>query len=582
MVLLIRLYNNIRRHRRVQLVLLLFLMLVASFAEILSLGSVIPFLSVLVQPEKLFTQPYMQPFINFFNLKNSFELILPLTFLFCFSALIAGATRISLLWVSTRVSFGIGADFSNDIYSRTLHQPYLVHCARNSSEIINGIANKSNAVIYNIIVPMLTILSSALMLIFISVTLYILHPFIFISTLIGFGSIYGLLITITRKQLLRDGVKISRESTNLIKSLQEGLGGIRDVILDGSQKTFINIYSKADLTMRRSQGNAFFISQFPRFGMESLGLVFIAILAFTLVQQNENFNDIIPILGVLVLAAQRLLPIMQQLYASWASIRSGQSSLIDTLDLLEQQITPPSVKEKNNQLKFNKDIVLNKVSFKYDIKGDLSIKDINLVLKKGSRIGFIGETGSGKSTLTDIVMGLLPPTSGAIEVDGIQISDKNLHLWQALIAHVPQTIYLADSSIEENIAFGVPNGLIDKEKVYESAKKAKIDKIIQSWPLKYETVVGERGVRLSGGQRQRIGIARALYKNAQLIIFDEATSSLDNSTEEAVMEAIDGLSEDLTILIIAHRITTLKKCDFIFELQSGQIKREVHYSELLT
>jgi ABC-type multidrug transport system fused ATPase/permease subunit len=580
--LLIRLYKNLNKKRRLQLLLLLFMMLIATFAELLSLGSVIPFITVLVQPDKLYVQPYVQPLVEFMNIKNSSELTLPLTIIFCFCALITGAVRIFLLWMSTWISFRIGADISNAIYSKTLYQPYQVHCERNSSEIINGIVNKSNAVIYNVIVPVLTIISSTFLLSIISIVLLLWQPKIFITIFLSFGVLYFILITITRNQLLKDGVRISRESTNQIRSLQEGLGGIRDVLLDNSQKTFISIYEKADLAMRRSQGNAFFISQFPRYGMESLGLILIAIFSLILIKRNENFTDIIPIVGALVLSAQRLLPLMQQTYAAWASIRSGESSLIDTLALLEQKMPSYLKIENKNFLEYNKVIELKNIYFKYNSSGDYSIKNINLLIKKGSRIGFIGSTGSGKSTLLDIIMGLLQPTGGVIEVDGRLINDDNRYLWQALIAHVPQTIYLADSSVEENIAFGVPHSLIDKAKVYESAKKAKIAEIIDSWPLKYNTVVGERGVRLSGGQRQRIGIARALYKNAKVIVFDEATSSLDSDTEEAVMEAIEGLNQDLTLLIIAHRITTLKKCDVIYEINKGQITRELQYSELVS
>ena len=578
--LLSRLWQHLSSRRRVQFGLLLVIMLLASFAEILSIGAVLPFLGVLTAPERIFDLPSAKPVIQALSLTMPSQLLLPITIAFGVAALIAGAMRLLLLWASTRLAFATGADLSMSVYRRTLYQPYAVHCTRNSSEVITGISGKANGVITNIILPTLTLISASAMLIAILTALLLINPLIAFLAFGGFGFIYAVIIGLIRKQLLIDSQRMARESVQVIKSLQEGLGGIRDVLIDGSQATYCEIYRAADIPMRRAQGRSFFIGGSPRYGMEALGLILISLLAYILSQQADGVVKAIPVLGAIALGAQRLLPVLQQLYGSWVTIRSGQVSLQETLELLDQPLPDYANNPGVELLPFNHDIRLEQLGFRYSSQTPHVLNQINLTITKGSRVGFIGATGSGKSTLLDIMMGLLQPTEGVLQIDGQAITLVNNRGWQAHIAHVPQAIFLADSTIEENIAFGVPKDKIDIERVRQAAQQAQIADSIQSWPEQYQTFVGERGIRLSGGQRQRIGIARALYKRADVIIFDEATSSLDNETEQAVMQAIEGLSKDLTLLIIAHRLTTLKNCTQIVKLGGGGIVSTGSYQEL--
>ena len=579
--LLTRLWRHLSPRRRRQLGLLLILMVFASFAEIFSIGAVFPFLAVLTTPNRIFGHPAAQPLIQAFGITSADQLLLPLTIVFGLAALIAGFMRLLLAWASIRFSFATGADLSISIYRRTLYQPYSVHVARNSSEVINGIVTKANGVIYSIIAPTLALISSSIMLVAILLALLSVEPIISLVAFSGFGVIYGTVIWITRTQKIKNSQRIARESTQVIKSLQEGLGGIRDVLIDGSQSAYCQIYRSADLPLRRAQGSNQFISQAPRYGVEALGMMLIAALAYSLAQQSEGIAKAIPVLGALALGAQRLLPVMQQAYASWSGIQGGQASLQDTLELLEQPLPAYADQPPAEPLPFCQHILLNQLSFRYSPQTPWVLRDINLTIAKGSRIGFMGKTGSGKSTLLDVIMGLLQPTEGTIEIDGQPITAGNSRAWQAHIAHVPQAIFLADSTIEENIAFGVPKDQIDHERVRQAAHQAQIADIIETWPRRYQTFVGERGIRLSGGQRQRIGIARALYKQADVIIFDEATSALDNETEQAVMQAIEGLSAELTILIIAHRLTTLKNCTQIVELSNGAVLQVGDYQDIV-
>jgi ATP-binding cassette, subfamily B, bacterial PglK len=578
--LLVRLWPHISRRRRGQLGLLLVLMVLTSFTEIFSISAILPFLAVLTEPERLFEHTAVQPIIQAMGVTEPTQLLLPITISFCVATTIAGGMRVLMIWANTRLSYATGSDLSNNVYRRTLYQPYAVHCNSNSSELINSIATKILTVI-TIITSILVIGTSCVMLLAVLIVLLSLEPLNSLMVFGGFGLIYGVITILARKRLLMDSQRAAYESTLVIKALQEGLGGIRDVLIDGSQATYSRIYHKADMSLRRAQGNYVIISASPRYGIEVLSILVLAALAYSLAPQADGITKAIPILGALALGAQRLLPVFQQIYAAWSCIQSGQASLQDILVLLEQNLPDYADQSAAQSMPFRHSICLNQLGFRYNPQTHNVLKQLNLTIVKGSRVGFIGTTGSGKSTLLDIVMGLLQPTDGTLEIDGQTVTHGNQRTWQTHIAHVPQAVFLADLTIEENIAFGLPKDQIDHRRVRQSAQQAQIFDSIESMPKKFQTFVGEHGIRLSGGQRQRIGIARALYKQADVIIFDEATSSLDNKTEEAVMQSIEGLSKDITLLIIAHRLTTLKNCTQIVELGEGSIKRVGSYQDLM-
>jgi ATP-binding cassette subfamily B protein len=556
-------------------------MVLASLAEVISIGAVLPFLGVLTNPEPVFRQPYMQGMIQWLGLTQAGQLLLPLTVVFAMAAVVSGVMRFVLLWAQTRLSHAIGADFSISIYRRTLYQPYAVHLARNSSEVIAGISAKANGLIHGTILPILAIVSSLLMLGTIVAALIVIEPLIPFVVLGVFGTIYVLILMATKKRLVENSICISREQNQVIKAVQEGLSGIRDVLIDGAQAAYCRTYLNADQPLRRATANVQIINSSPRYGIEALGMIVIAVLAYVLASRPQGITTAIPVIGAMVLGAQRLLPVMQLVYSSLAHIHAGRAPLQDTLELLDQPLPAYASEPRPAPIAFRHSIDLKGLRFRYTPDGPLVLNELNLTIPKGARVGFIGKTGSGKSTLLDIVMGLLPPTEGTMQVDGVSITPQNHRAWQANIAHVPQAIFLSDSTIAENIAFGVPANQIDQSRMRAAAEQAQIAQTIATWDKQYETMVGERGVRLSGGQRQRIGIARALYKQANVIVFDEATSALDNDTEQAVMQAIDSLGGELTILIVAHRLTTLKNCSQIVELSAGAVKRVGSYAEII-
>jgi ABC-type multidrug transport system fused ATPase/permease subunit len=576
--LLACLWRHLSRQRQYQFFLLTGLMLISAFAEVVSLGAVLPFLGILIAPDRVLNHPVIADMAQAWGLTSADQLVLPLTAAFIAAALIAGAIRILLLWASTRLIFASGADLSIEVYRRTLYQPYQAHVARNSSTVLSGIG-KVNGVVFFVLLPLLTLVSSTVLLVAVMLALIAIDPMVASVAAVGFGASYALITWVSRRRLHRNSQRIAIEETQVVKALQEGLGGIRDVLLDGTQPVYCDIYRKADLPLRRAQGNNAVIAQSPRYAMEALGMVLIAALAYALSRQGGGVVTALPVLGALALGAQRLLPALQQIYSAWVSIAGNHASLADAIELLNQPL--PVELLQPAPLLFLDAIRFDAVRFRYTSEGPWVLDGLNLSIPKGARVGFVGSTGSGKSTTLDLLMGLLMPTEGEFLVDGQPVSGIRVRAWQRSIAHVPQSIYLADTTLAENIAFGVPPETIDLDRVQQAARQAQISEFIESGPEGYQAYVGERGIRLSGGQRQRIGIARALYKQASVLVFDEATSALDNATEQSVMDAIEGLSSDLTILLIAHRLTTVRRCDNIVELEHGRVVAQGTYEQLL-
>jgi len=555
-------------------------MLVSAFAEIVSLGAVLPFLGVLTAPERVFSYPVVAEMAQVWGITSADQLVLPITVGFALAALIAGGIRLLLLWANTRLAFASGADLSIEVYRRTLYQPYRVHVSRNSSEVISGITQKVSAAT-SVLMSLLVLVSSSVLFLSVMLTLLAIDAVVATTAAIVFGASYGAITWLSHRRLRRNSQRIAREQTKVVKTLQEGLGGIRDVLLDGTQPLYCDTYRQADQPLRYAIGDNAFIGQGPRYAMEALGMMLIAALAYGLGRQPDGFGAAVPVLGALALGAQRLLPVLQQIYLGWANIVGSHASLADILELLDQPLPAETHLPVAKPLSFQSDIRFDGVRFRYRDDAPWVLDGLNLIIPKGARVGFVGSTGSGKSTTLDLLMGLLEPTQGQILVDNQPISGERLRAWQRTIAHVPQSIYLADATLAENIAFGIPRDAIDMTRVIQAARHAQIADFIEGLPEGYQSPAGERGVRLSGGQRQRIGIARALYKQASVLVFDEATSALDNATEQGVMDAIQGLDRDLTILLIAHRLTTVYRCDTVVELGYGRVVAQGTYEQLL-
>jgi ABC-type bacteriocin/lantibiotic exporter with double-glycine peptidase domain len=570
--LLLGIWTHLSRRRRNQLGCLLMVMLASGAAELVSLGAVLPFLAVLSDPEQLWHNPVVQMLASRLGLTSAKQLLLPATLAFVTSAVLVALIRLTNLWLNSRMTALLGTDLSCEAYRRTLYQPYEVHVQSNSASVITGNITQINLTVIALN-SLLQVITSAVVASFLLIGLLFINAPIAVAGASLFGSAYGVLAITTRRELRRNGTKIAEASSQQLKALQEGLGAIRDVLLDGSQPTYLRIYQQADRPQRLLQAKNVFLGGFPRYALEALGMVAIAMLGALLVLERGSGADVIPLLGVLALGAQRLLPALQQIYSAWATLKGCNAAMQAVLAMLKQPM--PTLGGKSVALSIREGIRLEGVRFRYVPEQPEVLRGLDLEIRLGERIGLIGSTGSGKSTTVDLLMGLLTPTAGRLLVDGADLHDPmypgRLAAWRGVIAHVPQSIYLADSSIAENIAFGIPKHLIDIERVKKAAEQAQISNFIESRPEGYESFVGERGIRLSGGQRQRIGIARALYKQAKIIIFDEATSALDTSTEKAVIAEVESLSRELTLVMIAHRLSTVAGCDRVILLDNGAV-----------
>jgi ATP-binding cassette, subfamily B, bacterial PglK len=558
---------------------LIFFMLAAALAELVSIGSVLPFLAVLTNPESVMNLPYIGGYVNF---EDPSELIFIATVTFASAAILSGIIRLLLLRRLTNLSFITGSEIATLAYSKAIQRSYSDHVQSNSSELISTITGKTHSAIFTTLIPVLTIISSTFIISIILSALIFFNPQIAIISISCISAIYVIISIFSRKKLIEGSQIIANKNDELIRVLQESLGGIREIIIDNTHDLYINSYKKIDYDFRMAQSSRTIIGQSPRYWMEAIGMVLIAVFSYYLAKTSESFISVVPILGTIALAAQRMLPVIQLAYGSWANIQSGSYSMEDILDILNEKNTSLLDEGSEQDFSFKHEIVLDNVNFYHVNSADPTLEGINLKIKKGQKIGIIGETGSGKSTLMDIMMGLLTPTSGNIIIDGIKIDSKSLKKWQSKISHVSQAIFLVDATVNENIAFGALNSQMNHPLIEQSAKISESSDFIKKLNKGLQSKVGERGAQLSGGQLQRIGIARALYKEKEVIFFDEATSALDLFTEEKIMNNIHESKNDITMIMIAHRLQTLKNCDFIVELKEGKIKAFKDYNELIT
>lgn len=565
-----RLYRFLSPARRRNFLAVLALMLAGALAELVAIASVVPFLSLLAGDG----QPPLRWLTGLFEAVGADthgERLIAASLLFMAAALLAGAVRLQLAWSTQNFVLVLGHELAVEIQRRTLAQPYSYHVARNSSEIIASL-EKVQLLASGVLLQLMRAVTAAFIALFIIAALVRIDPFTAAVAALAFGAIYGLVSLFTRRRLARNSADMGSAYEQRVQTIQESLGGIRDVIIDDSQAIYLDEFRKTDLRLTQARAMTAFIGSAPRFVIEAVGMVIVAALALAISGREGSLAQALPILGAVALGAQRLLPLIQQLYSAWANFAGNRSITGQVLDLLAlpvEEHTPPG---DAKPLGLRKQIAFDQVSFTYPGRAKPALEAISLTIERGSRVAIVGQTGSGKSTLADLLMGLLEPTTGAIAIDGVPLTSANRRSWQRGIAHVPQAIFLADASIARNIAFGVPAADIDMERVVRAAESAQLGELIASLPDGFETSAGERGVRLSGGQRQRLGIARAIYKDAPVLVLDEATSALDQDTETAVTRALDELGGDeRTVIIIAHRQSTVEHCDLVARLEDGRI-----------
>ncbi len=557
------LYRSLSQVRRRQLLMTLCLMLAGAMAELVAIGAIVPFFTFLLAPGAA-PPNRLTDWASLLGV----DTLLPASLLLIGAAIAAAAIRLQLLWMSQRFVMGVSHDIATAMFSRMLHQPYVEYVKRNSSEVLASV-EKVRDIAAGVIQPAMQAIIAALMAFLIAALLFAISPFAATAAATSIGLIYLTISHLSGKRLRANSKILAQAVTERTKMIQEGMGAIRDILIDGSQPVFEESFRSADYRFRRAISVNAFISQSPRYVIEAAGIVTIVLITLAMSVRGQGIVSAIPVLGALALGAQRMLPLVQQIYSGWSSTRGNLQAVTDIAALMQAPAVRPA-QRRDEKLPFRESLEFRRVSFSYG-RDSFGLSDVSLKIEHGSRVGVIGTTGSGKITLLDLLMGLLEPTDGEILIDGRLLDGETRPLWQAQLAHVPQSIYLIDDSIAANIAFGTPREQIDMSRLKACARAAHLTDLIEGWPDAYETKVGERGIRLSGGQRQRIGIARALYKDAALLILDEATSALDAATEASIMRSIMEIGREITIIIVAHRHSTLEGCDRTFRLENGRL-----------
>lgn len=565
-------------------ILLVLMNLFMAFLDMVGVASILPFIAVLTNPGMIETNIYLN---NIFQASSMFGVESNQEFLFALGVLVFALLVISLsfkaLTTYVQVHFILMREYSigRRLIEGYLHQPYSWFLNRNSANIGTTILSEVQQVIGNGIKPLIEVITKAMVIIALLTLLIIVDPKLALSVGISLTGTYGLTFYFIRKYLNRMGNKRFINNKLRFSIVSEAFGAAKEVKVGGLEGAYINLFSNFAKMFARTQASAQVVAQLPRYILEAIAFGGILLIILYTMGKSGSFYNSLPIVSLYVLAGYRLMPALQIIYSSITQLAFVGPSL----DKLYEDLKNIKSFEKNQDqgvLSFNKSIDIKNIHYNYPKSSRTALRDIFLSIPSKSTVGLVGATGSGKTTTVDIILGLLEPQKGTLEIDGKIITKKNVRAWQRSIGYVPQHIYLSDDTVAANIAFGVNPNDINQQAVEKAAKIASLHKfVIDELPMKYQTTIGERGVRLSGGQRQRIGIARALYHNPKVLILDEATSALDNQTEQMVMDEVHNLDKDITIILIAHRLSTVKKCDNIFFLESGELKAQGSFDELI-
>ncbi len=550
----------------------------------IGVASILPFMAVLTNPSIVETNFYLNSMFEFskiIGIENNQQ------FLFALGILVFITLLLSLLFKAFttyfQVRFVMMREFSigKRLVEGYLHQPYSWFLNRHSADLGKNILSEVGQVISFGLKPLMEIIAKVILVIMLIILLILVDPKL--ALIVGFTLLvaYYFIFSLVRKYLNRIGEERVKSNEKRFKVVTEAFGASKEVKLGGLEKIYVKLFSGSAKIFALTTASAFVINQIPRFILEAVAFGSILLLILYTMADTGSFNNVIPILSLYVFTGYRLLPAAQQIYASFTSMSFAGPSLDKLHDDLKN-LKKFNENTEKNILTLSKKIILKNINYSYPNSSRIALNDINLIIPANSKVGFVGTTGSGKTTTVDIILGLLEAQKGTLKVDDTIITNQNTRAWQRSIGYVPQQIYLSDDTVEANIAFGQEIKNINKEAVEKAAKIANLHNfVIEELPNKYQTTIGERGVRLSGGQRQRIGIARALYHNPQVLILDEATSALDNETEEAVMEAVNNIGKNITIILIAHRLNTVKNCDIIFKLEKGRIVDQGSFESLI-
>ncbi len=570
---------------RRQFWLLTVVMIMVAFVEVVGISAVLMLLNVLSDPTTIHSSKSLGLLYSWLGVSSDFQFMVWLALIVLVIVLAGLAIKAVGTYASIRFAAMRGFSMSSRLLGSYLNQPYAWFLDRNSSEIGKNVLVEVDGVVARVIAPALRMIASVLLVGAIVGLLMFVDPLVTLIAAGLLGSSYAVVYFALRERLRRYGEELANAFGERFRVAQEAMGGIKDVKLLGLEDNYLKVYRKAARRSARSSAAISVASELPRFALEAITFgTLLALILLLLLRSGGDIADIVPTLGVFAFSVMRLLPALQQIYHGFASIR-GARTVLDTLVNDHGAAVPwsSSAQTALAPLRLDRELTLSGISFTYSTAGRAALHGLDMTIKARTTVGIVGGTGAGKTTLVDLVLGLLTTDTGTIAVDGTPITQANLRTWQKALGYVPQAIFLTDDTIAANIAFGIPKDQIDMAAVERAARTAALhDFVTSDLPLRYDTIVGERGVRLSGGQRQRIGIARALYRDPALLIMDEATSALDNITERVVMEAVQNIRADKTIVLIAHRLSTVRSCDVIFLLEHGRVVAQGTYDELVS
>jgi len=569
---------------RKQIYWLLLAILVMALVEMAGIASIMPFMALVADPGLIHRHAMLSNIYTILGFSRD------VAFLYFVGAVVLAVLVFNnlfsafALWLSLRVTALCGHTLSERLFAGYLAQPYAFYLQRNSAELVNTLFAEINRLIVGVLLPTIEIIAKGAVILAILILLVIIDPVLAFGVAFVMGGIYSLIFLAIRQLLTRIGKESVAAGANRIKIANEAFGGIKELKIIGHEGNFIRRYSVPSRMLAERQAASQSLAKLPKYLLEVIAFGGVLMITLLLLGKQQALSQVLPIIAVYAFAGYRLLPAVQQTYSNIAIIRYN----LPALEAVFRDAGPyvehlaNADKETEDALALRKEIVFNDVTYQYPGAANPSVVGISLSIAANTTVAFVGPTGSGKTTAVDILLGLLEPQSGSLQADSFSVNDKNIRAWQRNLGYVPQQIFLSDDTIAHNIAFGVEEKDIDMQAVDEAARIARIHEfIISELPEGYQTIVGERGVRLSGGQRQRIGIARALYRNPEVLILDEATSALDGITESAIMDALAQLAHKKTIIMIAHRLATVRACDKIFILEKGQMTAQGTFSELM-
>ncbi|SMO41316.1 ABC transporter ATP-binding protein [Fodinibius sediminis] len=568
----------------VKLLILLVLMLIAAVMEVAGIGMIPAFVAIIADPESVMEIGWLQSVFSVLGIETSRDLLVWGSVGLVGIFIIKSAYIIAFNYLEARFVYNRRYTICHRMMRAYMHAPYTFHLGRNTAELLRNITHEVNVFINNVVSNMLRMTREGVMALSILVFLFVMEPLItiLVISLSGLGA--GTFILLNKRKMKEYGEEEQVRRAEMIKALNQGLGGIKDARVLNREEEFIDKFRKEAFRSTRLLTYIKFIQQIPRPVVETTAVLGMLLVSVLLVWQERPMETIIPVLTLFAMATVRLMPSVQQLVANYTNLRYNMVSLEplyhDLKDLEEYNTRFLADRKNDKQLELDEEIQIRNVSYSYPESDVQALRQVSISIPRGKAVGFVGPSGAGKTTIVDIILGLLEPEDGDILVDGIDVNG-NISAWQRNIGYIPQSIYLADETLRSNIAFGLPESMIDDDKVMRAVRLAQLEEMINRLTNGLDTIVGEHGTRLSGGQRQRVGIARALYHNPKVLVMDEATSALDNITEKQITGAIESLRGERTLIMIAHRLTTVKNCDKLYYMEEGRIVQEGSYYDLI-